>query len=364
MSHAYWYWTRGSGVAALILLTLVLAIGIAGSLRLRNDRWPRFLVVGLHRNLTLLTIVFVALHVTTTILDSYTPIRLRDAFIPFAGQYRPLWLGLGAVAFDLLLALTVTSLVRARIGYRSWRALHWLAYAAWPVALAHGLGTGSDARFGWLQLLTALCVLTVLGAVLARVSRSAAPAARRGLAAATALAVVVAGAVWYAGGPASRGWAARAGTPSRLLGHTTIVTALPPRARPLVHHVVDVPHPPFTTRLVGRLTTVDRPDGLVRVDIRGRTHGHAEGLLWIRLSGAPTVDGGVQLTASGVRFGTHTDPNLYVGSVQALEGTQLAVRVHSVSGRVLDLDIHLQIDQSTNRVTGVVQVSPGPGASQ
>ena len=91
-----------------------------------------------------------------------------DAVIPFAGSYRPLWLGLGAAAFDLLLAVIITSLVRARLGYRSWRAVHWLAYLAWPVALVHGLGTGSDVRLGWMLAVNVLCTAVVLIAVVAR----------------------------------------------------------------------------------------------------------------------------------------------------------------------------------------------------
>ena len=87
---------------------------------------------------------FLALHILTSVLDSFAPISLLDAFIPFAGSYRPFWLGLGAVAFDLLLAVTITSLLRQRIGFTSWRAIHWLTYASWPIALVHGLGTGSD----------------------------------------------------------------------------------------------------------------------------------------------------------------------------------------------------------------------------
>ena len=87
--------------------------------RWHSARWPRFPSAGLHRNLTLLAIAFVAVHVVTTVADGYAPIGSADAFIPFVSPYRPVWLGLGAVAFDLLLALVLTSLLRARIGYRS-----------------------------------------------------------------------------------------------------------------------------------------------------------------------------------------------------------------------------------------------------
>ena len=124
----------------------MLVLGVLGTTRWRSERWPRFLVAGLHRNLTLLAIAFVVVHVVTTVADGYAPIRLVDAVVPFVSAYRPIWLGLGAVAFDLLLALIVTSLLRARVGLRLWRAVHWLAYAAWPLALVHGLGTGSDSR--------------------------------------------------------------------------------------------------------------------------------------------------------------------------------------------------------------------------
>src|SRR5207245_2771326 len=96
-------------------------------------------------------------HIATAVLDSFAPIRVVEAVVPFAGTYRPLWLGLGALAFDLLLALTVTSLLRPLLGLRAWRAVHWLAYACWPVALAHGLGTGSDARSPWMLAITAGC---------------------------------------------------------------------------------------------------------------------------------------------------------------------------------------------------------------
>ena len=105
-------------------------------------------------------------------LDSFAPISLTASVIPFTSSYRPFWLGLGAVSFDLLLAVIVTSLARRRIGYRGWRAVHWLSYAAWPVALLHGFGTGSDVRSGWLQLLSAVCVLLVLAAVLVRIGAS------------------------------------------------------------------------------------------------------------------------------------------------------------------------------------------------
>src|SRR2546428_5947614 len=143
---AYWYLTRGTGTVGLLLLTVGLVLGVRGPTRFRTARLPRFAVSALHRNVTLLALVFTAVHVVTTLLDGYAPIGLRDVFVPFAASYRSVWLGLGAVALDLLLALIVTSLLRNRIGLRTWRAVHWLAYPSWPVALEYSLGTRIDDR--------------------------------------------------------------------------------------------------------------------------------------------------------------------------------------------------------------------------
>ena len=212
-----WYLTRGSGAVALVLLTLSLCLGIAGTLRWRSRRLPQFAVAGLHRNLTLLAVVFLGIHIATSVADTYAPIGLKDTVVPFTSAYRPIWLGLGALSFDVMLALVVTSLLRARVGLRAWRAVHWLAYACWPLALFHSLGTGSDPRAGWLQLLAAGSVALVIGAVGVRLSRSRANAGRRLAAGAAVLAATLLGVVWFETGPDASGWAAKSGTPSSLL---------------------------------------------------------------------------------------------------------------------------------------------------
>jgi methionine sulfoxide reductase heme-binding subunit len=153
-----WYVTRATGLVSLVLLTLSVLLGLLVAGRFTSERWPRFLTQGLHRNLSLLVLVFLALHIGSTVLDTYTSISLAAAFIPFASAYHPLWLSLGAVALDLLIALIVTSLVRNRLGYRAWRRLHWLVYACWPVAVAHGLGIGTDRSATWVIVLTFACM--------------------------------------------------------------------------------------------------------------------------------------------------------------------------------------------------------------
>jgi len=124
---------------ALILLTVTVLLGVATAAGASGPGMPRVVTGALHRNLSLLGLAFVAAHVLTTVADSYVSIGLTAAFVPFSSSYRGFWLGLGAIAFDLLLAVAVTSLLRDRMSYRAWRTVHWLSYASWPVALAHGV---------------------------------------------------------------------------------------------------------------------------------------------------------------------------------------------------------------------------------
>ena len=167
---AAWYLARGTGVVSLVLLTIVVAVGVATRSGRPAFGLPRFAVTAVHRNASLLAVVLLAIHVGTLLIDPYAHLRLIDVVLPFVGNYRPLWQGLGTLALDLVIALVVTSLLRHRIGLRGWRAVHWLAYAAWPVAFLHGLGTGTDAGQLWLRGTAVLCAATVLAALAWRLS--------------------------------------------------------------------------------------------------------------------------------------------------------------------------------------------------
>ena len=165
-----WYATRGAGAVTLILLSCVVVLGILSTLRVQSESWPRFLTTGLHRNLALMTLVFLALHIVTAVVDPYTNLGWAAAVIPFSSYYRTLWLGLGVISFELLAAIVVTSLVRGFLGHRVWRAIHWLAYAAWPVGVLHGLGTGTDTWSAWMLAITAACVAGVGMAIFLRLT--------------------------------------------------------------------------------------------------------------------------------------------------------------------------------------------------
>ncbi len=164
-----WYATRAAGLITLVLLTASLVLGILNAGRFATQRWPRFVVQGLHRNLALLALAFLALHVITTVIDTYTTIGIQDAVVPFLSPYKRWWLGLGAIASDLMIVLTLTSLVRLRIGPRLWRAIHWSGYLCWPVAIAHGLGIGTDHGKGWVLGLAFACAGAVITSAAYRV---------------------------------------------------------------------------------------------------------------------------------------------------------------------------------------------------
>jgi len=156
-----WFAARGAGVVSLLLFTGSACLGILTSTRWQTRSWPRFLTAELHRNVSLLSLAFLAIHIVTAIVDPFTSLGIVAATIPFASSYRPIWVGLGVIALDLFVALIVTSLVRERIGQRAWRTIHWAAYAAWPLALVHGLGAGTDAFSTWLLAIQGACLLAV-----------------------------------------------------------------------------------------------------------------------------------------------------------------------------------------------------------
>jgi len=160
-----WFATRGSGVVSMLLFSAVVVLGIVTTMRWGSSGWPRFLTAEVHRTISLLSVVFVVIHILTAILDPFTHLGLWAALVPLASAYRPVWVALGVISVYFGLAVLVTSLIRERIGLRLWRAIHWLAYACWPLALLHSIGSGSDATATWMLGVDALCVVPVAVAV-------------------------------------------------------------------------------------------------------------------------------------------------------------------------------------------------------
>jgi sulfoxide reductase heme-binding subunit YedZ len=173
VTTAFWYASRATGIVALLLLTAVFVLGILVNRQGRLPGLPRFAVTSLHRNLSLLSVAFIVVHVITAVLDTFVSIPLAAGVIPFASGYERLWLGLGAISFDLMLAMIVTSLLRGRINRILWRAIHLLAYLSWPVAFAHSIGASKDLQQGWLLDLSVGCAVLVAAAVIYRLAHAA-----------------------------------------------------------------------------------------------------------------------------------------------------------------------------------------------
>jgi DMSO/TMAO reductase YedYZ heme-binding membrane subunit len=354
---AYWYLTRGTGAAALVLLTLSIVLGILGTQRWTpSARWPRFTVDMLHRSVSLLVLDLIVIHVITTVLDGFAPISLIDAVVPLHSAYRPLWLGFGALSFDLMLAVAATSLLRRRLGYRSWQAVHWLAYASWPVAVLHGLGSGSDTKQGWMLALTAACVVAVLTAILARIGNDA---PEGGLLRPATFALAIFGslgiAIFTVTEPLQTGWAKKAGTPVKLLASKAPVAAL--RSTAPAPRGAPAPTSTFDATLNGNLTQKTVSGGVL-IDMNLNIGGGIAGELRIRLAGAPLQGGGISLAGSQVDLIAQSFPVALDGSVTSLQGQSILATVTDNRGNKLNLQADLNIDQGTGDVTGTLQSAP------
>lgn len=350
-SSAYWYLARGTGIVALVLLTLSVALGVANVRRVRTDRVPRFVFGAIHRSASLLAVAFVGVHIITSLLDGFAPIRLIDVVVPFAAPYRPVWLGLGAVAFDLLIAVTITSVLRRRFGHRAWRVTHWLAYASWPVALLHGLGTGSDVKRGWVLAILGGCLIVVIVGVVARATAGWPHRLGARFSALAGAALVPLGLlVWLPSGPLAAGWAKRAGTPSYLLA---------PSAGLASRHAA-VPNgsaPSFTANLSGTVRQ-GLAGGQEVVDITVAVAGQRLNHLHIQIAGQPLEGGGVQMDSSAVTLGSASSPGQYRGTISALEGTSVAATLRGANGVTVRMVAQLQIDAAAGAAAGRVTVSP------
>ncbi|HUY21979.1 MAG TPA: ferric reductase-like transmembrane domain-containing protein [Acidimicrobiales bacterium] len=169
-SPVLWYATRATGLVALVLLTGTTVLGIMTANRFATRWWPRFAQQDLHRRVSMTTMAFLGAHIVTSVMDSYVHIGWAAVVVPFASTYKRLWVTLGTVGVDLLLAVAITSALRHKMAARTWRAVHWLAYLCWPVALSHAFGIGTDMRQGWVIDLAVGCIAAVVGAATWRIT--------------------------------------------------------------------------------------------------------------------------------------------------------------------------------------------------
>ena len=164
-----WYVARGTGTVALVMLTLAVLLGVLNRSGRRFPGLPRFAVADLHRTASLTAVVLGGVHLVSLWLDPYAALRVVNLVVPFTSSYRPLYVGLGTLAVDLLAVVTITSLLRFRLGQRAFRTVHWAVYGLWAMAVGHGLGAGTDGGTQWFRWLTVGCVAAVAVAVTWRV---------------------------------------------------------------------------------------------------------------------------------------------------------------------------------------------------
>jgi sulfoxide reductase heme-binding subunit YedZ len=345
-----WYLTRGTGAVALVLLTTVTVLGVLNAVRWSPPRTPRFVLQRIHRNLSLLAVAFIAVHIATAVIDGFAGIRWIDAVVPFVSTYRPLWLGLGAVAFDLVIAIALTSLLRGHLNYVAWRVVHWMSYALWGVALFHALGTGSDASRPWMLGLVAISVGAVAAAAAWRIAsgwREWAPG--RIALAMGSVAFPLALAVWFVSGPEQPGWAARAGTPAHLLPHASAARTSAPTTVPKAATPKPLVLPP-TADVSGVTRLHRRQGGLATVDISLSSRGSPPLSIAVVLHG--TAEGeGISMRDGSVTFTPPHGAAPYEGTVTGLEGGQINASVSDGHGDDMDLSLSLQIS-SGGQTTG------------
>ena len=367
---ALWYFTRSTGMVAFVLLTATLVVGVVASVGWTSERWPRFLSQDVHRNLSLFCVGFVGIHVVTTVSDGYVPIGFADAFIPFQTAYRPLWVGLGALTFDLLLAVLVTSALRHRIGFASWRFVHWLAYLCWPIALFHAMGSGTDASLTLVVLINVVCTATVVAVVAWRLvtGRTFTVAQRTGAAVLT-VAIALGVLVFAVVGPLRPGWSHRAGTSAALLAQLAqknAGTAAPSSGSSSTSSTTPaqgggtgtVPAVPFTDNLTGSQTSTS-PDaqGNVQVTLAMHLQNAASTPLTVVLTGSAVTGGGVAMSSGSVTFGP------YHGVVDALQGGTVSATVNSPTP--MSLILTLSVNQSSGALSGTVTgSSSGSGGGE
>jgi methionine sulfoxide reductase heme-binding subunit len=173
-----WYAARAAGVVAYALLTSGVLLGVLLAGRARLPRWPAFAVTDVHRFVSILTGVFIAIHVYALLLDRYAHVSVITLVVPGASSYRPLWLALGTIALELLLAVALSNVLRKRLGHVRWRRVHYLTFGVWIASTAHGIGAGTDASAGWLRVLYLVSIGCVALALIWRTGRGAVTPAR------------------------------------------------------------------------------------------------------------------------------------------------------------------------------------------
>lgn len=350
-----WEVARAGGFMAYGLLTASVAIGLVVSLKWRSPRWTRFITTELHRFVSLLALVFIALHTLTVAIDPFIKFTPAEVLVPFVSHYRPLWIALGIVGAYVLIAVYLSEWIRPRVGYAWWRRFHYLSFVAFVLTLVHGLATGSDTRTPWaIGVYAASAVL--VGALIS--VRALPPNGERShpMTAGLAASALIIGGYWAWHGPLQPGWNAIANDANGSGGAIVAVAGATPatiRSGELSASPVPPPASPqaFSDTMTGRL--VQAADGSV---VLSATLQSSRDQLTLRF---PASQGG-QLLVEGATV-TILAPNgdTCAGPVQSLDNNGLVAACQGASsGSTWLLRMALRADAS-GVIRGSIQATPG-----
>jgi methionine sulfoxide reductase heme-binding subunit len=158
--HLFWITSRAAGIAALVLSSVSVCVGLSIGGRLLKGRGPDLRVT--HEALSLATIAAIVVHAVTLLGDSFLHPSILDVSVPFVSGYKQPWMTIGIIAGWAMILLGLSYYFRARIGQERWRTLHRFTALAWVLGLAHALGEGTDAGQAWFITMTAIVVLPAL----------------------------------------------------------------------------------------------------------------------------------------------------------------------------------------------------------
>jgi sulfoxide reductase heme-binding subunit YedZ len=174
IDHTYWYLSRAAGIVAYLLLFTgtVLGLLMTGGV---SDRWvARNRVYDLHRFVSLLTLGVILLHAVVVLPDQYFSFSLIELFVPMASPYRPEFMAAGVLSLYLTGAIIATFYLRRLMSYPVWRLVHYSTFAGFSLALAHGIGSGTDTDAPWMQYLYAGTALIVFNLAVYRALKGSA----------------------------------------------------------------------------------------------------------------------------------------------------------------------------------------------
>lgn len=364
-----WDVARAGGFTAYVLLTLSVALGLLLTMQWQSaGRWPRLLNSELHNFLTLLSLIFVGVHVLAVWVDPFTRFGWSEVFIPFVSHYRPLWMALGIVALYLGLAVGLSTWMRPLIGYAWWRRLHLLTLVCYGLVTVHGLATGSDTRTWWAVMIYLGSALAIAGLLLIRLLEPASPRGRAHPVWASLVAVaVVVGGFWALLGPLQSGWNASAnngnGSGARIAvaNSSTSSTATPAAGN---GGGAGAFGSAFSAQVQGSFSQ-SGPDasGTVTYAIQATLQNGATGQLGLRMSGQDDGNGEVSITSSSVTLGTAANSSLYSGQVMQIESDGSRWNVTATlaqsgsTSHTLTITLSLRISGGT--VRGSIQGTPG-----